>query len=253
MQGNNSAPNNQDEVLEAAREFFRENRYVQAEPILNQLILRGVKLPEVFQMLGTIYYDQGKFNKAIRSFRRALELDPTYTDASVGLSIILNDLGRYEEGKEVFEEARLKLNEMKSKEDPYVNEKLAIKHDELGELYLQYQRPKEALEQYYKSLSLSTRKPEITMKIVECLTRLNENSKAVKELRELLRDYPGFLGARIRLGKILYDLGDVGDAVEQWEAVLQREPGHLEAQMLIRQSQNLQSQNHSLEKNNLGV
>src|SRR3954464_4297987 len=98
-----SAEVDKEELLSTARELFAENKYRGAEPLLQQLILLNSKVPEVFQMLGTIYYDQGKFNKAIRSFKRALELDPTYTDASVGLSIIYNDLGRYEEGKEVFE------------------------------------------------------------------------------------------------------------------------------------------------------
>src|SRR3954453_9220247 len=120
-------------MLTTAREYFKENKYSLAEPLLNQLILKNAKSPEVFQMLGTIYYDQGKFNKAIRSFRRALELDPTYTDASVCLSIILNDLGRYEDGRKVFDEAKDILKSRSTTEDPYMNEKFAIKHDELGE------------------------------------------------------------------------------------------------------------------------
>ena len=93
----------QNDLIETAQELFNKGKYSQVEAIINQLILNNCKDPTIFQMLGTIFYDQGKFNKAIRSFKRALEIDPGYTDASVGLSIILNDLGRYEEGKKVFE------------------------------------------------------------------------------------------------------------------------------------------------------
>jgi tetratricopeptide (TPR) repeat protein len=226
-------------MLATAREYFRESKHALAEPILNQLILKNTKSPEIFHMLGTIYYDQGKFNKAIRAFRRALELEPTFTDASVGLSIILNDLGRYDEGRKVFDEARDLLARQSSQEDPYVNEKFSIKHDELGELYFQHNRYKEALEQYYKALNLSNRKPELTMKIVECFLRLQETEKALKELRSLIKEYTGFLSARVRLGKILYELGDVSGAVEQWEAAVHRDPGHGEAQRLLRQAQAL--------------
>jgi predicted Zn-dependent protease len=229
--------NTSDDLLSSAREYFQENKYSLAEPLLNQLILKNAKSPEVFQMLGTIYYDQGKFNKAIRSFRRALELDPTYTDASVGLSIILNDLGRYEDGRAVFDEAKQILKSRSTTEDPYMNEKFAIKHDELGEMYLQHNRAKEALEQFYKALNLSTRKPELTMKIVECYIKLGSPEKAQKELKDLLRDFPGFLNARVRLGRLLFETGDIPHAIDQWEAVLQREPAHPEAQRLIRQSQ----------------
>lgn len=232
-----------DDMLSSAREYFRENKYGLAEPILNQLILKNAKSPEVFHMLGTIYYDQGKFNKAIRAFRRALELEPTYTDASVGLSIILNDIGKYEEGRKVFEEARDLLAKQNSNEDPYINEKFSIKHDELGEMYFHHNRFKEALEQYYKALSLSNRKPELTMKIVECYLRLQETEKALRELRGLIKEYTGFLSARVRLGKILYDTGDVSGAIEQWEATTHRDPNHSEAQRLLRQAQALTQQN----------
>lgn len=226
-----------DELLQAANEYFNDDNYAQAEPILNQLILQNRKSPEIFQMLGTIYYDQGKFNKAIRSFRRALDLDPSFTDASIGLSIILNDLGRYEEGRKVFEEAQVMLSKHTAENDPYINEKLAIKHDELAELYLQYNRPKEALEQYNKALSLSSRIPEITMKIVECHLSLNERPKAIKELLDLIRQYPNFLSARIKLGRQYFDNGQVILAIEAWEAVLAKDPEHAEAKRLLRQAQ----------------
>ena len=63
--------------------------------------------------------------------------------------------------------------------------------------------------------------------------------KALKELRSLIKDYPGFLSARVRLGKILYDGGDVEGAIEQWEAATHRDPSHGEAQRLLRQAQAL--------------
>ena len=229
-----------DELLSSAKEYFRAGKYTNAEPLLNQLILRGSKDREIFHMLGTIYYDQGKFNKAIRAFKRALEIDPTFTDASVGLSIILNDLGRYEEGKKVFEDAKALVSKGGAKEDPYVNEKLALKHDELGELYFRYQRYMEALEQYYKALNLSSRKPELSMKVIETLCRLGEVHRALKELRSLIAAYPAFLTARLKLGVILYESGDIAAAVEEWERVLARQSDHAEAQRLL----NLAQANH---------
>ena len=80
------------QLIDEARESFIEGDYKIAEPLLNQPTLLHSKNPEVFQMLATIYYDQGKFNKAIKTFKKALEIDPSYTDAAVGLSIILNDI-----------------------------------------------------------------------------------------------------------------------------------------------------------------
>lgn len=214
------------ELLETAREHFREGNYRISEPLLQQLLISDNKNPEVFHMMATIYYDHGKFNKAIKTFRRALEIDPTFTDASVGLSIILNDLGRYEEGKKVFVDAQKALSRKSTEADPYIQEKLATKHDELGELYFQYKRYDEALEQYQRASQLSTRKVELKMKIVECLIKKEDTAQAMKELKGLVQEYPQFIPARLKLGLMYYNARKIVEAVEQWESVLLRDPEH---------------------------
>jgi len=214
------------ELLDTAREHFREGNYRIAESLLQQLLLADGKNPEIFHMMATIYYDQGKFNKAVKTFRRALEIDPTYTDASVGLSIILNDLGKYDEGKKVFIEAQDALAKKSTEADPYIQEKLATKHDELGELYFQYKRFDEALEQYFKALSLSTRKAELKMKVIECFIKKEDDARALKELKVLVQEYPQFVPARLKLGLMHYNRKKIVEAVEQWETVSLRDPEH---------------------------
>jgi tetratricopeptide (TPR) repeat protein len=232
--------NEPESLLSAAREHFKESRHKPAEALLNQLILRNFKHPEVFHMLGTIYYDQGKFNKAIRSFRRALEINPSFTDASVGLSIILNDLGKYDDAKKVFDEAKVMLDQRSLEGDPYINEKLSVKHDELAELYFRYRRYNEALEQYLKALQLSGRKAEITMKVADCYILLEQPDKAIKHLRDITRDYPDYLPARLKLGKTFYDAHRIPEAVDQWEAVIGRDPDNHQAKDYLRLAQSVE-------------
>lgn len=225
------------ELLETAREKFRNGEMPIAERLLQQLLLLNNRLPEVYQMLGTIYYDQGKFTKAIQTFKRALEVDPTFTDASIGLSIIYNDLGKYDEGKKVFQDAQRVLTFKKTKSDPYIEEKLSNKHLELGDLYFQYQRFDEALEQYYKASSLSVRKPDAHMKIVEVYIKKNQASKAVKELRKMIESYPGYIPARLKLGTVFYNSNKVIEAIQEWEAVLSRDPLNSDAQNYLKLAQ----------------
>ncbi|PWU13666.1 MAG: hypothetical protein C5B49_14390 [Bdellovibrio sp.] len=226
-----------DEMFDEAKREFIEGNYLIAEPILNQLILRNTRNPEVFQMLATIYYDKGQFNKAIRTFRRALEIDPTYTDASVGLSIILNDLGRYDEGRQVFEEAQGLLDRKKGQTDPWLEEKLASKHEEIADLYFQYHRYAESLDQLLRALKLSTRKTEISMRMAECFVKLGDSDRAVRELKGIIKDYPQYLPARIKIGLVYYNMGLMAEATEQWENVLYRDPHHAEAKKLLKMAQ----------------
>lgn len=226
-----------DEMMDEARRAFMRGDDRSAEPLLQQLLLSNGRSPEVHQMLATISYNQGKFSKAIQLFKRALEIDPTYTDASVGLSIILNDLGKYDEGKKVFVEARERLEKSKGRPDPWVDEKLASKHEELADLYSQYKRHNEALEQLLKAQKLSSRKAEISLRIVDAHVQLGHHDRAVKDLRHLIREYPHLVSAKIKLGLVLYNSNNIADAVEQWENVLVRDPENPEALRYLRMAQ----------------
>ena len=226
-----------EEMLIEARESFLSGNYALAEPLLQQLVLKNGKNPEIFQMLATLFYDRGQFNKAIRTFQRALEIDPTYTDASVGLSIILNDLGRYDEGKKVFEDAQRLLDRRAGKLDPYIEEKIATKHEELADLYFQYKSFNESLSELQKAHRLSTRKAELSIRISECYVQLNQPEKAVRELREVLRSHPHLVAARLKLGLVYYNMNQLAEAVEQWENILLKHPKHPDALKYLKMAQ----------------
>lgn len=225
------------ELFVTAREQFKSGNFKAAEQLLTQLLIMNDQHPQIYHMLATIFYDQGKFNKAIKTFKRALEVDPTFTDAAVGLSVILNDLGRYQEGQQVFQQAQAALKKKSTQPDTYVNETLALKHDELGEMYFQHKQFAAAMEQYMKALDLSNRKPELRMKVAECLTLMGDRARALREFEALVLEYPSFVPARLKLGLIYYQSGKVVHALEQWETVLAKDPSHAVASRYIQMAQ----------------
>ena len=226
------------QLLDEAREAFIDGNYKEAEPLLMQPSLQNSNNPEVFQMLATIYYNRGQFNKAIKTFKKALEIDPQYSDAAVGLSIILNDMGRYDEAKKVFADAQSIIDRKKS---PVVNnqieEKFASKHIELGDMYLQYKRYDSALEQYQKAQSLTKNKVEVAMLIVECFVQSGQKDKAIRELKVLLQMNNKLIHPRLKLGLILYNSNMIAEAVDQWENVLRLEPKNEEAHRYLKMAQ----------------
>jgi tetratricopeptide (TPR) repeat protein len=225
------------QLIDEARTAFIEGDYNTAEPLLNQPTLLNSKNPEVLQMLATIYYDQGKFNKAISTFKKALEIDPSYTDAAVGLSIILNDIGRYEDAKKIFDEAKAQLDSKKISTEPNTNEKFASKHAELADMYLQFQRFDESAEQYSRAIQLSAKKVDLTLRLAECFVQAGQKDKAIKELKTLLNADPRLSAPRLKLGLILYNSHHIAEAVDQWENVLRYDAKNQDAARYLKMAQ----------------
>ena len=219
--------------LNDARELFINGKYETCEPILNDLLIYNNNTPEIFQMLATISYDKGKFNMAIKYFKRALEIDPLYIDASVGLSIIYNDLGRYEEGEKEFETAKQMFSDKQKAKSLFINEALAKKHVELGDLYISHKRYEEGLENYLKAKSLNY-DASVVLKIADSYLKLNRARASVLELRALIKHNPHILPARQKLAEIYYDAGKIIDAIEAWEAILLRDPGNVQAKSCLK-------------------
>lgn len=219
-----------DEMLKEARQYFIEGKYKLAEPLLEQLLLQNLRNPEIHQMLATLYYDRGQFNKAIKTFKRALEIDPGYTDASVGLSIILNDLGRYEEGRKVFQEARQILDERKKPSLGFLDESISKKHEELADLYAQSRQWAESLENLLKAQKLMPqRRRDLGVKIADSYSRIGESQKAIRELKEVLFIDSDHTMARLKLAELYARNNRIAEAIDQWEAVLLKEPNNREA------------------------
>jgi len=136
----------QNEILQTATRYFNEGSYERATPLLHSLVFHDLNSPNLHHMLGTIYYEQGKFKQSIQSFRKALSIDPEFTDSSVGLSVILNDLGKYEEAQKVFLDAQKKLK-TKTQNPTKAPQDLVERHWELVDMYKRHDMPREAINQ----------------------------------------------------------------------------------------------------------
>ena len=179
---------NSRDLLNASREYFKDGHYKVVEPMIRELLVTDKFNPEVHYMAGSFYLEKGQLKKAMDSFKKSLEIDPCFTDASIGLSIILNDLGRYEEGKQVFEKAYALMKQRQSSASD-INENLAKKHEELGNLYFLYGKYKEALENYSKASGFSKNDLRYKLKVIDCLLKMNLLNQALEEAESLEARY----------------------------------------------------------------
>lgn len=164
----------QNAVLNSAKKYFDEGDYNKMLPLLNSLVAQKVNSPDLFHMLGTMYYEQGQFKSSINSFKKALEIDPDFTDSSVGLSVVLNDLGKYEQAGQVFQAAQERLKKTNSTDRSLsLRQALAEKHMELSKLYSQHKDPQQAFEHILKYEEHLEETEDSLLKKVQILRSLN--------------------------------------------------------------------------------
>jgi tetratricopeptide (TPR) repeat protein len=223
------------DLLKKAKDAFQKNDLKTAGLLLNEVIDQNPNSTEGFFYLANVFHVKGELGKAIKAFSRVLELDPNHTDAAISLSVIYNDIGKYEEAKVIFEKAnnQIKNTQGQGLSDPHLNKKFSLRHYELAEMYASYGRYDEALFEYNKSSTLDPDNLEIRIKISKNYSKKGFISKALEELKRLKNEQPGYMPARIALGLLYYGNGNIIEAQAEWQNVLSREPGHAEATMYV--------------------
>lgn len=193
------------------------------------------KLQEAHQhyLNGVAAYMEGKIGPTITSLKNALELDPNHTDAAVCLSVLLNDLGKYDDGKKYFEQANRQIQSSGPVAlESSVDHKFSIKHVELGDLYFRYRRFDEALHEFNKALSLCAGTPqalEISIKLARTTAKKGHISRAMQALEALKREYPRSTLVRLELSELMIQQGNILDAELELEAVINIDPQNQQA------------------------
>ena len=204
-----------------------------AEKLLEQAILMNNQVPEAFHLLGNVYTKRGKFKKAILAFQRALTLDPFHTEAAIALSSLYNDVGKYKEGELVFLKAKRRLERTAPGFDPRINGDLAKRHNELGLLYMRYERFQEAYTEFIKAQNLEPDNVAVSVHIAKSLAKMDDKEGAVDFLTKKLLSNPKSAEMRVQLGVLFHSQTKLKDAHREWQEALCLDPDNKSAQMYL--------------------
>jgi tetratricopeptide (TPR) repeat protein len=223
----------QEDFYQKGKEAFHEGDYKTAIDIFEEYLQFHPQHEESLFLIGNAFHMQGDVGKAIKAYKKVLEVNPEHTDSAICLSILYNDIGHYEEGKEIFQQAQKRIKSTSSHlvEDVHINKKFSLKHYELGGLYYSYHRFEEAMQEFQKSLQLDPQHLECRVKYAKSLAKKGSPLTAIEELKRLKADYPSYYPGRVALGILLYSLGRVIDAQWEWDYILKKDPHHQEASM----------------------
>jgi tetratricopeptide (TPR) repeat protein len=213
-----------------------------AESLIRDKLRSQPESADAHYLLGVLHYFRGHVGPTVESLRKALTIDPRHTDAAICLSVLFNDIGKYDDARKVFEQANQSVaRPASSGGDPEVDRKFAIKHLELADLYFRYRRYDEAIEEYGKAAMLDPMTLDIRIRLAKAYAKKGFLTRALQELQQLKAEQPRFIPARLQLGLLHYSQGNVLDAELEWEGVMDVEPGNREAQTYLEMAKKARS------------
>src|SRR6266542_953431 len=187
----------------------------------------------MFNMLGVIHHGHGRFTQAQEMFEHALKINPAYTEAALNLAVTYNDLGKYQQAKDVYAQAIAHSRAEPMQLDPFAKGKIANMHARVSDAYARIGMNTEAAREYRKALELCPTFVDIRTKLASVLRDMGDKEAAVQEYQLVKEQSPKYLPARVNLGVTLYSLGRKDEAKVEWEAVMVEDPENKSCRMYL--------------------
>ena len=211
------------------QELLQKKEFGKAESLIRERLRQEPESADGLYLLGVMHYFQGQLGPTVENLKKALSIDPHHTDAAICLSVLYNDIGKYDDAKRVFEQANQSVAHKRTGEDLGIDRKFAVKHMELADLYFRYRRYDEAIEEYAKAALLDPVTLEIRIRLAKAYAKKGILTRAMQELQQLKNEHPQYSPARIQLGLLHYSQGNVLDAELEWEGVADHDHANREA------------------------
>ena len=224
------------QLLSLGREHYDKREFDKAEHYLHQVLERAEAqgFADVYNMMGVIHHDRGRFDDAQAAFEEALSINPNYTEAALNLAVTYNDLGRYDEAKRIYAAALSRGEQTPGQLDPFVKGKIANLHAEVAQAYVDAGMPGDAMHELRKAILLCPTFADLRLKLSNLYRQTGDLDAAKFELDEAIAARPRYLPAHVALGVTLLSQGNAKAAIAAWEKALEIDPEHKAAQMYLR-------------------
>ncbi len=222
------------ELIAIGKQHFENRQYSQAEEYLRQAVERNPGFADVYNMLGVIAHADGKFASAIDLFEKAIGINPRYTEATLNLAVLYNDLGQYDKSKALY--AKLKGRGVKGENrvEPVLRGKLSNLHADIGDIYRSIGLYGHAIDEYRKALDLNPTYMDIRTKLGQALREHGRPQESLLELKGVLKAKEAYAPALIQLGITHYAMQNLPEAIKAWRRALELDPEDQRARMYLR-------------------
>src|SRR3954464_12019955 len=214
------------QLLLLGREHYQKREFDKAEYLLKQVVEQTDRIADVFDMLGVVAHSRGDFTQAGRRFEKAVGLNPNYTEAQLNLMVTYNDLGKYDSAREVYARIRGRAPGSEGSADPFQMGKIANMHAEISQAYQDAGMPAEAVAELERAVALCPSFVDLRTRLATLYRDLGQKDRAREQL-EIAKQYnPNYVQARVLLGVALLSAGEHSAAIEEFQAVIERDVDH---------------------------
>lgn len=221
------------ETLRLAREHYERREFDKAEPLLRGIVGQVERFADVHNMLGVMAHERRDYNEAEACFNRALEINPSYTEASLNLAVTYNDLGRFDMARAIHERA---TNAQRRADgvDPFVKGKIANMHAEVAQAYVDVRLLHEAIPELEKAVGLCPHFADLRWRLGNLYKEVGDVARARVQFEAAKAANPRYANARVALAVLMIAASERQQAEQELQEVLAVDPGHKTAQMYMR-------------------
>ena len=173
-----------------------------------QLIEEFPDNPAVWSNRGNVRLGQYKLTEAIADYNRSIEIAPEYPDAYLNRGIAY-------ESKGLWSQAIADYNQVLS-----ISPQDSIALNNRGNAKAGQENWQEALEDYQQAADLAPNFPTARGNAALMLYQIGDHSRAIRNMRNLVRKYPLYPDIRAALAAALWVEGQQGEAESNWVAAV---------------------------------
>jgi Flp pilus assembly protein TadD len=198
----------------AGLNHLREGRAEMAVEAFRRAVHEDGKNPYFQKGLGQALLATHRYDEAVGSFRKALELNPYYVDVRNDLGTALMMSGHRNEGK----------NEFMAAFNDATNPTPEISSRNLGNAYLEEKKYPEAINWYRTSLNRNQTYPDAYLGLSDALVASGHADEAVGALETGVKECPQSAALLLALGEGYSRVGRLGEARTRLEEARRRDP-----------------------------
>jgi Flp pilus assembly protein TadD/ADP-heptose:LPS heptosyltransferase len=208
-----------DAQMVLASAFRRHKRPALALEVLEGLLQRDPRNPQVLHDVAVTLSDLSRFGEAQKRFEEAIAIRPSFASAQNNLGILLEDQGEMEAAIQCFEKA-IELQPMSEE-----------MHNNLGVALASLGRYPDAIECYRKTIALNPDSAQGYNNLGNALRSDGQVEEAERCLRHAIRLQPDYAEAYNNLGIVLAQRNRSEEAIACYDRAIHFKPEYAEAHM----------------------